>query len=194
MLGGTLLSLLVAMCGCFEPKFESPQLVAQPAAKQQTETETPGPETPEPGLEPTMPAEAPIEEPKSQDAIIYRTDFTDATPGWDEVVKLINTPTPDGFRAYVQYVEDKANQEATVDQLLAKAKKDNLPFFFVIDAETIDKEEHPVLVVDASEEPGRTFRVIPSEMWGVENNLSVANMDWEDFADHLDDDGVYRGF
>jgi hypothetical protein len=44
------------------------------------------------------------------------------------------------------------------------------------------------------EEPGRTFRVIPSEMWSVENNLSVANMDFYEFADNVDLDGVFRGF
>lgn len=41
---------------------------------------------------------------------------------------------------------------------------------------------------------GRTFRIIPSEMWGIENNLSIANMDFRDFADSADADGVFRGF
>jgi hypothetical protein len=27
----------------------------------------------------------------------------------------------------------------------------------------------------------------------VENNLSIANMDWEDFAGEVGGDGVYRG-
>jgi Domain of unknown function (DUF6924) len=31
-------------------------------------------------------------------------------------------------------------------------------------------------------------------MWSVENNLSIANMDFEDFADATDDDGIFRGF
>lgn len=29
---------------------------------------------------------------------------------------------------------------------------------------TLSHPEHPLLVMDLSEEPGRTFRVIPSEM------------------------------
>ncbi|MGF1568782.1 MAG: hypothetical protein ACFCVD_12050 [Nodosilinea sp.] len=44
------------------------------------------------------------------------------------------------------------------------------------------------------DEPGRTFRVIPREMWGVENNLSISNMDYYEFADSTDADGVFRGF
>jgi hypothetical protein len=31
-------------------------------------------------------------------------------------------------------------------------------------------------------------------MWGVENNLSIANMDYSEFADEVDPDGVFRGF
>jgi hypothetical protein len=31
-------------------------------------------------------------------------------------------------------------------------------------------------------------------MWGVENNLSVSNMGFEEFADKVDQDGVFRGF
>jgi hypothetical protein len=48
--------------------------------------------------------------------------------------------------------------------------------------------------VDLFEEPGRAFRLIPSEMWAVENNLSIANMDFAEFADAVDADDVFRGF
>jgi hypothetical protein len=30
-------------------------------------------------------------------------------------------------------------------------------------------------------------------LWAVENNLSTANLGWEDFAERLDADGVFRG-
>ena len=63
-----------------------------------------------------------------------------------------------------------------------------------MDHSTFADPEHPVLVVDLYSDPGRTFRVIPSQMWGVENNLSLANMDFEEFADAVDKDGVFRGF
>jgi hypothetical protein len=68
------------------------------------------------------------------------------------------------------------------------------PFVFLVDSEAVSQPDHAVLVVDLSEEPGRTFRVIPSEAWGVENNLRLANMDFADFADAVDDSGVFRGF
>jgi hypothetical protein len=31
-------------------------------------------------------------------------------------------------------------------------------------------------------------------MWGIENNLSIANMDFEAFAENADPDGIFRGF
>ena len=49
-------------------------------------------------------------------------------------------------------------------------------------------------MVDLYEEPGRTFRVIPAEIWSVDNNLSIANMDFAEFADAVEPDGVFRGF
>jgi hypothetical protein len=47
--------------------------------------------------------------------------------------------------------------------------------------------------VDLFDEPGRTFRVIPSEMWGIENNLSTSNMGFDEFAVLADKDGIFRG-
>jgi hypothetical protein len=46
------------------------------------------------------------------------------------------------------------------------------------------------------EEPeyGREFRAIPTAVQSIENNLSIANMDFEDFAEAVDEDGVFRGF
>jgi len=31
-------------------------------------------------------------------------------------------------------------------------------------------------------------------MCSVENNLSIANMDFSEFADNVDKDGIFRGF
>lgn len=39
-----------------------------------------------------------------------------------------------------------------------------------------------------------SFRCVPDELWGVENNLNIANMNWEEFADKADEDGVFHGF
>jgi hypothetical protein len=67
-------------------------------------------------------------------------------------------------------------------------------FFFVADREAIQSSEHPVLAVDLYETRGRTLRVIPAQMWAVENNLNLANMEFSTFAAHADPDGVLCGF
>jgi len=67
-------------------------------------------------------------------------------------------------------------------------------FAFLADRLALTDPERPVLVVDLAHEPGRTFRVIPREMWSVENNLSLSNMEFSEFADNVDADGVFRGF
>jgi hypothetical protein len=41
---------------------------------------------------------------------------------------------------------------------------------------------------------GARFRCIPPELWGIDNNLNIANMDWAEFADAVDENGVFRGF
>ncbi|MFD5002882.1 DUF6924 domain-containing protein [Streptomyces mutabilis] len=40
---------------------------------------------------------------------------------------------------------------------------------------------------------GRCVRVVAAELWSIENNVSGANMDFEEFVRAVDDDGVYRG-
>jgi len=56
------------------------------------------------------------------------------------------------------------------------------------------RPDHPIQVIDLLEDGGGPpFRCIPPELWAVENNLNIANMGWNDFADALDEDGVYRG-
>ena len=41
---------------------------------------------------------------------------------------------------------------------------------------------------------GRTFRCAVPEVASIETNLSLANMDFHEFADNTDPDGVFRGF
>ncbi|WP_376771528.1 DUF6924 domain-containing protein [Actinomadura alba] len=37
-------------------------------------------------------------------------------------------------------------------------------------------------------------RVIATEFWSIENNLSLSNMDFHEFADAVDEEGIFRGF
>jgi hypothetical protein len=130
--------------------------------------------------------------PKTENALVLRTDFSDDA-AWSALATAIQAPVGD-FRARVTLVSDPVYGDATLEQVTQLASKAGHAFVFIADSIALANAEHPVMVVDLIDEPGRTFRVIPSEAWGVENNLSLANMGFDEFADAVDDDGVFRGF
>ncbi len=135
--------------------------------------------------------------PPTAETLALRTDFSDEAV-WKEVCEAITEPVGEhGYRAYVEFVSDPEFAGMIPEDVAAALQEDNdsvRTFAFIIDSTTITDPEHPVQVVDAVDDPGRTFRVIPSECWGVQNNLSIGNMDFETFADAADAGNVFRGF
>ncbi len=125
---------------------------------------------------------------------MVRTDFSDE-PCWHAVCAEMLAETVDGFRAYVDVVEDRSFAGFGADEVLAAVGDDyEWGFLIVADRVTMTDAEHPFLVLDLVRERGRSFRALPREIQGVENNLSIANMDFAEFADWADRDGVFRGF
>jgi len=103
--------------------------------------------------------------------------------------------TEEGFRAHVEVIEDRAFEGLGGDELLSAVGDDyRFGFLIVGDHVTVTDPEHPLLVLDLIREPGRSFRAPPREIQSVENNLSIANMDFFEFAESVDRDGVFRGF
>jgi hypothetical protein len=93
-------------------------------------------------------------------------------------------------------LDDAAYRGLTKEQLLNLIPEgDQRPFFFmIVDDVAVRSPGHPILVVDLWREPGREFRAVPAAVQSIENNLSIANMDFAEFADAVDEDGVFRGF
>ncbi|MFD6856002.1 DUF6924 domain-containing protein [Rhodococcus sp. NPDC060090] len=136
------------------------------------------------------------------ESLFIRTDFTDDA-AWRDIAVAAMAPIPQGdgteFAACLTCIDNPEYDGLTVDGLLQAIGESPTYYAFLVDAETVTNPEMPIVAVytgpDEPEVPrGRTFRVIPSEMWGVENNLSISNMDFESFADSADEDGVFRGF
>jgi hypothetical protein len=82
--------------------------------------------------------------------------------------------------------------EETVEQLAALAPVPSL--VIVADKTAITSPEQPLLTIYQGEEGSGQLRVIARELWSIENNISLANMDWEEFTNAADDDGVFHGF
>jgi hypothetical protein len=133
--------------------------------------------------------------PRSLAALVVRTDFSD-DEAWEAVGAAILRLTEEGFGAQVEFVDDATYRGATKEQFLGLVPGgDQRPFFFmIVDEVTVRSPEHPILVVDLWREPGREFRAVPAAVQAVENNLSIANMDFAEFAGAVDEDGIFRGF
>lgn len=131
--------------------------------------------------------------PDTKNSLVLRTDFSDAA-GWNFIYAAIREPVGE-FQAYVDFVSDPEYDGLTTEQVLSLIPKGfKNSFMFIVDQTSLSHGEHPIIVVDLYDQVGRTFRVIPSEMWSIENNLSLANMDFAEFADSVDQDGIFRGF
>jgi hypothetical protein len=130
--------------------------------------------------------------PLSERALLIRTDFADPS-AWQKLITAIRNPA-DPFIFNMEIVDDRANSDATVDQLVG-ALPEAYPhsFMVVADSMAISQPEHPLLVVDLYVERGRRFRAVAAQIGPIDNNLSIANMDFEEFAELVDDAGVFRG-
>ena len=125
---------------------------------------------------------------------MLRTDFSDEAC-WRSICAEVLAETADGFRAYVDVVEDRAFDGFGTDDVLATVGDDYRWGYLVVgDRVTMTQAEHPFLVLDLLDERGRSFRALPREIQAIENNLSIANMDFSEFADSAGSDGVFRGF
>ncbi|GIJ46599.1 hypothetical protein Val02_34850 [Virgisporangium aliadipatigenens] len=124
--------------------------------------------------------------------VVLRTEFTDEG-GWESVCAALEAASPDGaFQDGVRFVSDPAFDGAAGAVLVALTRdSDEHPYLYAVDRVTLSSFDLPVLVVDES---GRSFRVVPAQFWTVEANLARAAVDFEEFADAADDDGVFRGF
>lgn len=132
--------------------------------------------------------------PNTTCALLLRTDFVD-DQAWVRLCCAIQEPSKEGFTANLDCVDDIDYEGLTVEEIVKTAAENEAhSYVCVADHVTLTDVEQPILVIDCYDRPGQTFRVIPSEAWIVENNLSIANMDFQDFVGSCDDEGVFRDF
>jgi hypothetical protein len=131
--------------------------------------------------------------PASGSALVLRTDFSD-DDAWDAVCEASAAETPEGFMAGLSFVSDPVFTGITARQVAGLTSESYRTFLFLADNVTVTDPEMPLIAVDLYDEPGRSFRVAVSRISSVENNLSLVNMRFREFADHADPDGVFRAF
>ncbi len=132
--------------------------------------------------------------PRTGDSLLVRTDFGDG-PAWVRTREAALAENEDGFHAYLTVVDEPSFDGAPWQDLYAEARGvgQHAAVLFIADRAAMG-EEHPIHVVDLSDEQRPPFRCTAAVLWSVDNNLNLANMDWEEFACAVDDDGIHRGF
>jgi hypothetical protein len=132
--------------------------------------------------------------------LLIRTDFA-AQQVWDDLCALIAHHAREGLLTTVRIVDDPVYEGFTAEQLLGLVPGDSdCVYLAVADAQTSAPDgriqDRTLLIVNVGpgdEEHGSIFRALISEFASIDANLSVANMDFSEFREAVDDDGVYRG-
>ena len=127
---------------------------------------------------------------------LVRTDFSDQA-GWEALsgaaaVDLLREADPLPEDAF-GLVDDPEFEGLTADGLISLDPNPH-ETYLLVDHLTMTHPERPILAVDVREQPGRSFRLIPSEVSAFAANMLVGNMDFSDFADAVGDDGIFRTF
>lgn len=132
--------------------------------------------------------------PSTENSLVVRTSFADAR-AWADALSVVMPKNDEGFRTYVEVVDDNAWVGAEWEQVrrAALATDEQAAVLFIVDSAALEPG-YPVLVVDLGDLAHEPFRCVASEVWGVDNDLNMANMDWEEFADMAESDGVFRDF
>ncbi|MFI6871642.1 DUF6924 domain-containing protein [Nocardia sp. NPDC050406] len=131
------------------------------------------------------------------ESLLLRTDFSDDA-AWQETLDAVNQPyESEGYEYGLTVVDSPEFQAATTEDLPKLLTSQY--YVYIVDELTIRDPEHPLLAVecDGDGEPGAglpSFRILPREVALAEVNLTLANMDFEDFASAVDADKVFRGF
>jgi hypothetical protein len=130
---------------------------------------------------------------------VVRADFSDDVI-WDRIKEKIAEPTEEGFGADVEFVEDRTlacmDEPAIARSYpLAYPHHYRHPVLFVVDTVAVVVPEHPILVVNLNTSVDtEPFRALPRQVQSIQNNLSLANMDYIEFARSTGTDRVFRGF
>jgi hypothetical protein len=129
--------------------------------------------------------------------LVVRTGFADPD-GWAVVLGEIGAPWPGDQADAIVLVDDPAYAGWPLDRLTAAVRAATGPdaagpvALAVADTLTCASGDRPLIVADVTGDPAnRPFRAVPTTLYSLYANLSVANADWQDYTDRLED-GLLR--
>jgi len=114
-----------------------------------------------------QPIDSIINLPNTKEVLVLRTDFSNDKQ-WDKICGLITQSGKEfGFEPNVEFLSDTKFERLKNEQLLHRNESYTHLYIFMVDSTTINHNEHPILCIDLYDNPGESFRVIPSQMWDV---------------------------
>jgi hypothetical protein len=144
----------------------------------------------------TSPSTHRLTVPHTAKSPVIRCDFSDGAV-WARTWKDIVKATEDGFQKNVEKVENRTFDGLEAHAFLEMTRRlpDSYPHavLFFADSITMSGLENTLLVTWAwkDEYEGQFFRCLPSDVLAIENNV-CDNMPWEEFYEHVGEDGVCR--
>ncbi|GAA4286653.1 DUF6924 domain-containing protein [Georgenia daeguensis] len=139
-----------------------------------------------------------LPEPSDLCLLLVRTDYSDQQ-AWRAALAAATAVYEVGdfprMGACLEPVESPDLAGLTPHDLVHLPRAGYVGQLAVADAQTM--RDQTVLFIDLNtynDQVGRTFRAIPQQVEGIASNLTIANMDFFEYADAADPDGVFRGF
>jgi len=124
----------------------------------------------------------------AQSPLILRTDFSNDAV-WKQICRILDQPTLEGYDDPMTYVNDREYEGISIAQvfsIIPAAERSELVYIFIVDATTIAKPKHPLLLLDMIGDPGyvkpgRYTRIDLEWVRDVAMQFSIGNMDIDDF-------------
>jgi hypothetical protein len=110
---------------------------------------------------------------------------------WEKFCKEVAKPV-NGMGIPLSFVDHPEYLGLSLDSLQPLISNYAEGFLFIADQKTLEDSEYPVLVVDLVDEPYVSFRATARLVGSIAANLGVGNADFYDFANLVDEDGVFR--
>ena len=125
-------------------------------------------------------------------AILLRTDFSDQEK-WDECKRIICNPD-EPFICNINFVEDIAFLNKDPINIKNEVPMKYLsPVLFVADKLALQTVDFPCLVLGLNHNRDLSFRALAKTLPMIENNLSIANEDFEEFMAATGPTGIFLG-
>ena len=133
---------------------------------------------------------------------LLRVDFDDDSI-WRRVRDAVLAPLTPGDVSNLIVIEDKEFEGVDLARLETAPEGYEKRVLIVFDRQSREHATHPLLLIDwfaeVDEDDDERFmpgaiRIAPEHVPEAEINLSLANMDLDDYVAHADQEGIFRGF